>query len=412
MLEAEILLLPYLSIALVAFVGSLIATPVMRSLARRHGVVDWPDLLRKQHRKPVAYLGGVAIFLGWFAGVVYALTLPAGLAAAGALLALIVGAGAIHLTGLIDDVATVRARVKIGGQLFAAAALASQDIGIDLSRQVLMGFHFPLYELHRVATPLTGVPLDYTLCYILGTVVVAVFVIGFCNAVNLIDGLDGLAAGTTAISMTGVLGLALLVIAQHVASQPSGSGVLDFPHVWDSVRLVLCLATIGTLLGFLVFNWNPASVFMGDAGSLLLGFLYAAAVLSFSDTGGASLHFVIASLVTFGIPITDTSLAILRRKLRGYPIFAPDSQHLHHMLRRAGFTVKQSVGVMYVAAVLLAMLGLTIATVQISLSILVPLLLAGWFGLLVLGFKVSGYQLRQEAEAVPEAAGDAAPATA
>jgi UDP-GlcNAc:undecaprenyl-phosphate GlcNAc-1-phosphate transferase len=338
---------PYMGVFFVAFFVAIVATPVMQALARANGIIDWPDLRRKNHAREVAYLGGVAIFLGWLAGVAasYLLSPHINLLSSGALraqsfpLSIFIGAGVITITGLIDDVYGMRARTKVGGQLFAAAALTWDRVGIDLAES---------------AMNLVGLSPPESVTYFVATFLVAIFVLGGCNAVNLIDGLDGLASGVVAIAMVGFLAIALLM-ADHATV------ALD-----NSTRIVLCLATIGAILGFLPFNFNPASIFMGDAGSLLLGFLAVTAILLFGDIPGWSLKLVTASLIVFAVPITDTSLAIIRRKMRGQPIMAPDNQHLHHLLRRAGLSVRKSVLLMYAAALLFGALGVGIIALELQ----------------------------------------------
>jgi len=318
---------PYLGVFVVAFAVSCLLTPMMRLLAARHGVVDSPDIRRKGHVRPVAQLGGVSLFLGWLAAVIAGYFTAPHAAAAGSGLAyvrfpisVIVGAGAITLTGLFDDVYSISPRVKIGGQLFAAAALAYQDVGPQLVDHAL-------YAL--------GLGAPEWLVYALGTMAIAVFVVGGCNAMNLLDGLDGLASGTAAIAAGGFLLIAALVA---VRSEPSVGQLLS-----DPVRLVMCLALLGTLLGFLPYNFSPATIFMGDAGSLLVGYLCVATMLLFSGVEPVSLLMVTACLMVFAVPIIDTSLAIVRRALRRQLPWRPDSEHVHHMLRRAGLSVRRTV---------------------------------------------------------------------
>ena len=347
---------PYMGVFFVAFFVSIIVTPVMRRWAVASGVIDWPDLKRKNHALPVAYLGGVAIFIGWLAGVSasYFVAPGSGLGLGEYVahtlgeplvpfrsfpLSILLAAAIITYTGLHDDVFGMRARVKVGGQLFAAAALTWDQIGIDFTSSVLALVH------------LDPPP---SVLYFLATFLVAFFVLGGCNAVNLIDGLDGLAAGVVAIAMVGFLMIALLMGDEPLLA-------VDNCH-----RIVLCLATLGAILGFLPYNFNPASIFMGDAGSLLLGFLCVTAILLFSDIGGWSLKLVTAALIVFAVPITDTSLAIIRRKLRGQPIMAPDNQHLHHLLRRAGFSVRQSVLIMYAAALVFGSIGVAMVGFELQ----------------------------------------------
>jgi UDP-GlcNAc:undecaprenyl-phosphate/decaprenyl-phosphate GlcNAc-1-phosphate transferase len=346
---------PYMGVFFTAFFVAIIATPLMRMLAVRNGIVDLPDLKRKNHIEPVAYLGGVAIFLAWLTAIGLAYHVvsdgqshfsPLRLTRSSPLVSIVIGAGAITLTGFFDDVFGISPRVKIGGQLFAAAALANYNVGTQL-----IGLVFSIVgvdTLHMFgwdALPLVN--------YILGTALIAAMVLGGCNAMNLIDGLDGLASGVTVIA-----GIGFLCIAGFVA--------LNSPDIMkDPVRIVVCLALIGAVLGFLPYNFNPASIFMGDAGSLLLGYLCVASILLYADAGGRSLLLVTAGLIVFAVPITDTSLAIFRRKMQGKPILSPDSQHIHHLLRRSGLSVKQSVGVIYLAAGLFAALGYSMVAMEL-----------------------------------------------
>ena len=254
---------PYMPMFFVAFFVSLIATPIMRILALKNGIVDWPDLHRKNHIEPIAYLGGVGIFLGWFAGV--SLCLVIGNKMFGQahldrylLTSIILGAMAITLTGIFDDVYGISPRVKVGGQLFAAAALALHPVGIKLASNVMhLAFanEFPGYD---------------TVVYILGTIAIAIFVLGGCNSLNLIDGLDGLAAGVTAIAAIGFLILAGIVTADAQNAVHTAEALnVETPN-WasitlssDSIRIIMCLSILGAVLGYLPYNFNPASIFMG-----------------------------------------------------------------------------------------------------------------------------------------------------
>ncbi|MEM8784192.1 MAG: MraY family glycosyltransferase [Planctomycetota bacterium] len=393
------LLSPFIGVLAVAFLISVVATPLMRKLAVDHGVVDVPDLKRKNHAVPVAYLGGVAIFLGWLVGVTSAMLLDlpgfgGGEGGYGRIdfpLAIVFGATAITLTGMFDDVYGIRARVKIGGQLFAAAALASENVGVRLTVNALDVSKVPWRELNEFAVPLLGGPLGDAVVYAFGTFLIAAFVIGACNAVNLIDGLDGLASGVVAIATVGFLLVTLIV-----ASRAADPATLMPAFLSDPIRVVMCLAIIGAILGFLPYNFNPASIFMGDAGSLLLGFLAAATILLFSDTGGFALKIVTAMLIIFAVPITDTSLAIIRRKMRGYPITAPDNQHIHHLLRRCGLSVKQAVLVMYGAGVVFATLGVTMVALDWAWRYILVVFVLLYGTIMALSFKYGAYQLALE----------------
>ncbi|MBB6429303.1 glycosyltransferase family 4 protein [Algisphaera agarilytica] len=373
---------PFMGVFFVAFFVAIILTPTMKHLAIKNGIVDWPDLKRKNHAMPVAYLGGVAIFIGWVCGVFssYVVTPEMSISPDGSdrlllqsfPISILIGAGVITLTGLFDDVYGIRARVKIGGQLFAAAALTWDRIGIDLTETLFN---------------LVGLSPSSTVVYFTATFLVAIFVLGACNAVNLIDGLDGLSSGVVAISMIGFLLIALLVSQNPDATVAA----LDNPK-----RIVLCLAAIGAILGFLPYNFNPASIFMGDAGSLLLGFLAVTAILLFGDAGGWSLKLVTASLIVFAVPMTDTSLAIIRRKMRGQPIFSPDNQHLHHLLRRSGLSVKKSVFVMYGAAIVFAVIGVAMIGLDLQWRYTLAIFFVIYGFIMVTAFKYGAYCIAQD----------------
>ncbi|MFI4862550.1 MAG: glycosyltransferase family 4 protein [Phycisphaerales bacterium JB063] len=375
-------LLPMLVVLAISFAVSLALTPVMRRVALAGGIVDWPDAKRKAHAKPVAYLGGLAIFLGWLAGVVYfifmlapdifgtALALPEGIeqfTRESFPLSIVAGAVAILITGLFDDIYGISARVKIGGQLFAAAAIASEDVGTHLVDQTLL-----LLGMTEILPPWAP--------YWLGTAAIAGLVIGGCNALNLIDGLDGLASGVTGIAAIGLGIIAILFITTsgYVDATPRGI-----------IPLVMCLAILGSVLGFLPFNFNPASIFMGDTGSLLLGYLTVTTILMFGDCRGWASIMFSAGIVCFALPITDTALSIVRRKLQGRPIFAPDAMHIHHMLRRSGLSVKQAVITMYGIAFVFAALGVTTTALRLPWKLAMGLFFAMVALIMVIGYRTS-----------------------
>ncbi len=385
----------YFAVFVVAFAVTLLATPLMRRLALSHGVIDRPDETRKVHRLPVAYLGGVAVFLGLVASIVYSyaafytgslmtfhpsehlgnageLTPDADPSNALVPFSVLLGLFVITLVGLIDDVAGIQPRLKIGGQLVAAAALAYDDVGVRVANGLLspLGAMFGLTSL-RFEVPLpveipglgASIPLDVV--YWTGTAIIAIFVLGACNASNLIDGLDGLCTGVHAIAAAG-----LLVVALTLAMRDDG------PR--DAQRIVLCLALLGACLGFLPHNFNPASIFLGDTGSMLLGYTSIVIILTLGGEDGYT-HMVLAGLVIYAIPIVDTLLAIVRRKLERKSISAADDQHLHHMLRRA-LGVKGAVLTLYALGIGCAAIGVMMslwrarviyAVAIISLSFLV-----------------------------------------
>ncbi len=361
----------YIGVFIAAFLVTMLATPLVRRMAISQGIVDRPDRTRKLHAMPIAYLGGVAVYLGLMAGLFYSYAAmkfgwlmdfhPTAHLLDGVFPNIVppwvaLGMTVIVLVGFIDDVHGISPRVKLGGQLFAAAALAVGDIGVKLAAGLLtptlgrlldnptLTFAFEL----PVALPLVGDAVTFDLIYWTGTAVIAMFVLGACNAANFLDGLDGLLTGTTSIATLGFLIIALgLAVADD--------GPLDGP------RVVICLAVLGACLGFLPHNFNPATIFLGDAGSLLLGYCAALMILSLGDTGKTWL--VAAGLIIYAVPIIDTMLAIIRRKLAGKRMSDPDADHLHHMLKRwAG--VKGAVLILYAMGLTFAAMGVLLSLVR------------------------------------------------
>lgn len=412
----------YIWILVVSFLVTLSVTPIMRRLAVKFGVIDRPSDPRKVHKMPIAYLGGVAVFVGMMAGIVYsylAMVFPGlvtfhhakdahlqdGLSHFPVPLSIVVGMTAIMVVGLVDDVVGVIPRVKVGGQLLAAAALAIDDVGVRVASNVLgpigalfgnpdLTFNIPL------PTPIMGfdhIPID--MIYWTGTAIIAIFVLGACNAANLIDGLDGLLSGVTAIA-----GLGLLAVAIALAVMDDG------PR--DAQRIILCMALVGACLGFLPHNFNPATIFLGDSGSLLLGFTTIVIILTLGNEGQTQL--VIAGLVIFSIPIIDTALAIVRRKLAGKKMSDADADHLHHMLKRA-LGVKGAVLAMYAMGGVFATLGVLLSEGRARVIYLLALLLASFIG--VTAIKIARKkQIEEQAAAYdasiakPEYAGMGTPA--
>ncbi len=379
----------YLWVLVIAFLVTLVATPIMRRLAQAHGVVDRPGEARKLHRRPVAYLGGVAVYLGIIAAIGFsyvALVRPGlidfhpvrtehmgdDLLPAPVPLSIVLGLTVIMLVGMIDDVTGLWPRVKIGGQLMAAAALAIDDVGVKVAAGVMapigrllgnpeLTWHIPL----PFQIPLLGVgSIELDLIYWTGTAIIALFVLGACNASNLIDGLDGLLSGVTAIAMMGLLVIAL------------GLALIDHSPR-DAQRIVLCMAVLGACLGFLPHNFNPANIFLGDAGSLLLGFCTCVVILTLGEQGRTEL--VIAGLIIYALPIIDTVLAIVRRKMAGRAISVADDQHLHHMLRRA-LGVKGAVLALYAIAAAFAVFGVLISEVRARAVYVLALVFAASIG--------------------------------
>ena len=288
--------------ALAAAAGALTAfaaVPGVRRLALRLGALDRPGA-RRIHDRPVPRLGGLAIYLGFLTG-----TALAGDLAAPGMKGLLAGSAVTVLIGVSDDIRPLRPAGKLLGQLLAAAAAMAGGVRITVltvpgGTAVLSGFW------SAAAT--------------------ALWLAGLSNAMNLMDGLDGLAAGLTAVGCAGMLAAGMLT--------PGGDGAA-----------AVLAALGGACLGFLPWNRHPARIFMGDAGSLLLGFVPAAVSAAGLFKAGAAVAFAVPLLI-WALPIADTAWAFLRRVRRGRSPFAADRRHIHHRLLAAGLTQPQATRVL------------------------------------------------------------------
>lgn len=385
---------PYVWVFMVAFIVTFALTPLMRFIARRTGVVDLPDSHRKAHPEPVAYLGGVAVLLGWLAGAAMCLVVQnhfGELSTSLKTLAMIaLGAGVITIVGVIDDIYGTSPRVKLAGQLFAAAALAGAEVGTKLATGVLVAMGGTL-GFDPSIIPGFGHEIIYLdPSYWLGAILVTVLLVGGCNAMNLLDGLDGLAAGVTAITAAGLTFIALALAMGLYIGVP-------YSEQYDPLRLVVCMALFGAVLGFLPYNFNPANIFLGDAGSMLLGYLCISTILLFAELGNAdAMTLVLAGLIVFALPGIDTSLAIIRRLAQRRPLFSPDSHHLHHQLIRAGLSVKQAVLVMYALSLCFAALGCTMIFTRLRFVAVVFMVMFGF--VIVTAFKAGHRQRMRQLE--------------
>ena len=320
-------MLPYLVVLIVSAGVAFVATPAVRRLAVAVGAVDVPDD-RKVHSTPTATLGGIAIFLGFGAGLGTAWLLgdfkelfdfssePIGV---------LVAAVAVVALGTLDDVRGLKASTKLAGQVVATGALILAGV------QVLY-FWLPGAGLISLSPDISA----------LLTVVWTVLLI---NALNLVDGLDGLAAG-----VSGIAAMALFAYAYR------GSGGVP------TTAALLAVLVAGSCIGFLPYNFNPAKIFMGDSGSMLLGLLLASSTVSgvgrtiepdLSDVGGLIVP-VLLPFFVLAVPLADTSLAVLRRIRDRRPLAMPDKRHIHHWLFDMAGSHRQAVLVMYMWSGMLA----------------------------------------------------------
>jgi UDP-GlcNAc:undecaprenyl-phosphate GlcNAc-1-phosphate transferase len=382
---------PYMPVFYFSFLATLILTPIMRMLAHRHGIVDDPDGRRKVHTQPIAYLGGVSIFLGWLAGVSISVFLRPHntehilLAKVQIPPGVLLGAATVVLFGLMDDVYGLKPKFKLFGQLLAALFLILPGLGsFGIGENYFLGQNRGIAYMIGKPLELAGylpegfLQMPYVpMAMAVFSGLVAVFVIiGACNATNLLDGLDGLCSGVTA-----VMSIGYLLLAVYLATRMLGT---DGGQPLDPARITLSLALLGAVMGFLPYNFNPASIFMGDTGSMFLGFICGTMILLFAQHG--STRWFLSAIIIFGLPMMDTLLAIVRRKLNGKPIFSPDSNHFHHFLVRKGLSVRKAVLLSYIVAAVFVSFALIIVVTPTRLAIGIYLVLFGW--ILVAAFKM------------------------
>jgi UDP-GlcNAc:undecaprenyl-phosphate GlcNAc-1-phosphate transferase len=311
-----------LAALIVGFLAALVLTPLVRYVARRQGLLDEPDE-RKVHDVAIPRLGGIAIAAAFYLGLAAALLAGSqGSALLGdpaQFVAVLLGAALIVCIGVVDDLFGMRARVKLSAQVAIAVVVAL--LGLSLDR-----LYGPWGE---ISTGAWAVPL---------TVAWFVFVM---NAINLIDGLDGLASGVALIAMG-----AFFVIGSTADVPLSLAAFLG--------------AGAGAVLGFMPFNLPPASIIMGDTGSILLGFLLAAAGVSVTQSGSPGASPWVPILV-LGLPLIDTTWAVVRRVIAGAPIFAPDKKHVHHRLLTMGLSQRIAMLVLWVVSAAFGVLGVLTA---------------------------------------------------
>ena len=330
-------MITFLVTFLVSLMVSIGLTVVVRNRALAWGWVDQANSSRKVHVRPIPRLGGVAIVAGFFAPLCALFLVDSGV---GLLFrsheelvwGLFCGGAAIAMLGLYDDLQGAGARLKFSIQFAVAIAL------------YMLGF-----RVEMIANPfgpevsLGALSLPFTLLWIVGVV----------NALNLIDGLDGLAGGVAFFGVS----------TNFILSLVRG----------DVVMCLLMAALAGAILGFLVFNFNPASIFMGDTGSMFLGFVLAAVSLKTSTKSGTAVAMLVP-IMALGLPIMDTMLAIIRRSVLGRPMFSADKEHIHHrLMSRLVLSHRSAVLVLYALCGLftLTALGLNFANSAQSAMLLI-----------------------------------------
>jgi len=324
-----------LAALLAAAVVALITTPVVRSLAFRIGAVDVPKDNRRMHSHPIPRMGGLAIFFGFILSVLVFLPLT------NQLRSMLLGAVIIVVLGIFDDIYALPAKPKFLVQILAALIAVWGGNRIEFLSNPNIFSSEPYWELGILAIPFT-----------------VLWIVAITNAVNLIDGLDGLACGVSTISSMTLLVIALIVSEPDVA--------------------ILTAALSGACIGFLPYNLNPAKIFMGDTGSTFLGFILAVV----SIQGLFKFYTIMSFAVPFlmlGLPIFDTCFAILRRLAKGQSPMSPDRLHIHHRLIDMGFSQKQAVATLYIISAILGLSAVVLTTsgTAKAMMFLVSLCVAG-----------------------------------
>ena len=319
---------------------SFFMTPPVKKFAEKVGAIDVPKDGRRVHDHPIPRMGGLAIFLGFVLAVLAFVDMST------PIMGMLIGAVIIAAMGAVDDIVSLNAWVKLGIQILAALVAIRSGIVFDVISNPLVFSDKAFIPIGYLTVPLT-----------------VLWIVGCTNAVNLIDGLDGLAVGVSAISS-----LTMLVVALFV-SEPN-------------VALILAALT-GACPGFIPYNLNPAKIFMGDVGSQLLGLILA----TVSIMGMFKFHAIITFLVpvlAMSVPLADTVFAFFRRIVHGQSPFHADKGHFHHRLLAMGLSQKQAVAVLYAISAILGLLAVLLAgtytAVRIVCLVLVFLIsICVWF---------------------------------
>lgn len=293
-----------LKIVVIVAVFTALLFPMVKWISYHVGALDYPNE-RKVHKKPMPVMGGLMIYLGFLFG--YMLFVPQSTQ----MLAILIASFIVVITGILDVIKPLRAREKLVGQVVAALIIVFYG-KILLNDISFFGYYF---DFGWLAYPIT-----------------IVFIVAVMNCINLIDGLDGLADGISMIFFITI-------------------GVLAFiMHNLGSLEITIAFIMIGACLGFLIFNFNPAKIFMGEIGSMFLGFMIA--VVCLLGFKAVTLTSLVVPMLILAIPILDTLFAILRRIIHHKPIYEADRQHLHHQLLNKKFSQKTTVLIIYAVSIL------------------------------------------------------------
>lgn len=315
---------------LLAFAVSLLVayvmTPPVKRFAEKVGAIDVPRDNRRVHDHPIPRMGGLAIFIGFVLSLIFFVPMST------KVLGLLVGSVIIAVMGGVDDIVSLNPWVKLAGQIVAAIVAIRCGLVFDVISNPNIFAEETYIEIGWLSIPLT-----------------MLWIVGCTNAVNLIDGLDGLAVGVSAISS-----MTMLIVSLFVS---------------EPVVSIILAALTGACLGFMPYNLNPAKIFMGDVGSQLLGFVLSTA----SIMGLFKLHAIITffvPLLALALPLADTIFAFFRRILHGQSPFKADKGHFHHRLLAMGLNQKQVVAVLYGISAVLGLLAVLMAGDSMAVKII------------------------------------------
>lgn len=295
----------YIIAFIISFLVTIVSTPLVKTLALKLGAVDTPNL-RRINKKAMPSMGGLSIIFGFLAGYLYLWP------ESDYMVAILIGVAIIAVIGIVDDKISLQPKYKLLGEIVAAVVVVGSGLHIEFVNIPFFG---------QIDFGWVGIPITIF------------WIVGITNAINLIDGLDGLASGVSSIALT-----TLLIMA-----------VIDFRILAIALSVILLAGT----LGFLFFNTHPAKIFMGDTGALFIGYMIA--VISVSGLfKSLTLFSLIIPVIILGVPILDTSFAIIRRLLKRQKLSTPDKSHLHHYLLALGFSHRATVYIIYTISIFFA----------------------------------------------------------
>lgn len=322
----------------VALLTSFLSVPFVKKIAVKANAIDIPKDGRRMHKTPIPRMGGLSIFYGFTVSILCFGNLNRGF------WGILAGAAIIVILGIIDDIKALSALPKLIVQIISAIIPVAFGIRIDF-----------------VSIPFSDTATNIVFDDIISCILSVIWIVAVTNAVNLIDGLDGLAAGVSTIASASILFIAII----------DGNALVT----------IISVCLVGACLGFLPYNINPAKIFMGDTGATFLGYIMAVMSIQGMFKSYTVITFIIPVLI-LGLPLFDTSFAIIRRILQRKPIMQADRGHLHHRLIDMGFNQKQTVSILYTISALLGLSAIimegydTLTGILLLISVIVFVVLA------------------------------------